>query len=134
LVFVQELVAPPFSGDFPDGSPFEPDAEARMFFEEMQEQGFEYVLSEEDTGSGPEIHVNGPATEWFVAFYKRDRVEPLTNLAHGFLAEDRSDHDLSWSSLLSNPSLLNKIRARRFPTLLIVLLLRSNKLQASLTM
>src|SRR5687767_11557374 len=29
LVFVQELVAPPYPGRFPDGSPFKPDKEAQ---------------------------------------------------------------------------------------------------------
>jgi len=92
LVIVQELVAPPFPGAFPDGSDLRPDDEARQFFEAMDAKGFDFVLSEEDTGSGPQNHLNSTATEWFVAFYKPRRVAPADDLPHGFLATDRSDN------------------------------------------
>lgn len=92
LVLVQELVAPPYAGRFPDGSAFVPDAEAAAFFNEMQARGFNYVLSEEDTGAGDRRHDNGPATEWFVAFYRPDRVNPAADLPGGFLANDRYAH------------------------------------------
>ena len=52
LVFVQELVGPPYSGTFTNGNPFRPDKEARRFFEEMKGLGFSFLLSEEDTGTG----------------------------------------------------------------------------------
>ncbi|CCH49347.1 endonuclease/exonuclease/phosphatase family protein [Pseudodesulfovibrio piezophilus] len=93
LVFIQELVAPPIAGKYPDGTPFKADKEAKGFFDIMGMHGFSFKLSEEDTGTGDEIHKNSSATEWFVAFYKPDRVMPAEDLPHGFLATDRSNHD-----------------------------------------
>ena len=92
LVFIQELVAPPMSGNYPDGTSFKADKEAKEFFDAMTLQGFSYELSEEDTGTGEDIHKNSSATEWFVAFYKPQKVKPANDLANGFLAEDRSNH------------------------------------------
>lgn len=54
VVVVQELVAPPYPGSFPDGSPFEPDPQAAAFFDAMKANGADYWLSEEDTGTGGE--------------------------------------------------------------------------------
>ena len=93
VVVIQELVAPPFDGSFPDGSAFKPDPEAGAFFGAMKSLGFEFALSEEDTGTGQQIHVNGSATEWYVTFYKPSRVKPAEDLPHGFLSEQRADHD-----------------------------------------
>ena len=70
IVVVQELVAPPYPGMFPNGESFRPDPEAAKFFNAMRELGFEYILSEEDTGTGDEIHSNGTSTEWFVTFFR----------------------------------------------------------------
>ena len=92
IVVVQEVVAPPFPGKFPNGDEFKPDPEAGAFFGAMKSLGFDHWLSKEDTGTGPKIHVNSSATEWFVTFYKPDRVQPATDLPFGFLADDRSDH------------------------------------------
>lgn len=75
IVVVQELVAPPYEGTFPDGTNFRPDSEAAEFFNEMDSLGFDYFLSEEDTGTGNNIHYNSTATEWWVAFYRPGRVE-----------------------------------------------------------
>lgn len=93
IVVVQELVSPPYAGTFPDGNPFNPDPESEEFFEEMAVLGFDYILSEEDTGTGDNIHRNGSATEWWVAFYNPDKVYEATDLPRGFLADDRSNHD-----------------------------------------
>lgn len=93
IVVVQELVSPPYPGTFPDGKPLKPDAESAEFFDAMRGLGFEYVISEEDTGSGDNIHRNGSSTEWWVSFYKPNRVTPANDLPHGFLANDRSNHD-----------------------------------------
>ena len=90
LIFVQELVAPPVDGTFPDGSPYRPKAEAKRFFDTMSKRGFRFVLSEEDTGTSAAIHNNGSATEWFAAFYKPRVVETAGGLPSGFLAMDRS--------------------------------------------
>lgn len=93
LVLVQELVAPPYAGRYPDGSPFTPDPEAAAFFDEMRARGFSYVVSPEDTGASQTTrHDNGPATEWFVAFYRRERVQPAPDLPVGFLAANRYHH------------------------------------------
>lgn len=92
IVVVQELVAPPFEGTFPDGTAYRPDPEAARFFEAMAASGFDYVLSEEDTGTNDNIHLNSTATEWWVTFYKPDVVEPATDLPQGYLAADRSNH------------------------------------------
>lgn len=92
VVIVQELVAPPYPGTFPNGDPYEPDPEAARFFDLMKARGFSFVLSEEDTGSKPIMHVNGSATEWWVVFYKPSVIKPAPDLVTGFLAADRYDH------------------------------------------
>lgn len=92
IVVIQELVAPPFEGTFPDGTPYRPDIEAQRFFDAMKANGFDFVLSEEDTGTNDTSHVNSASTEWWVTFYKPELVEPATDLPTGFLAEDRYDH------------------------------------------
>ena len=92
LIFIQELVAPPYPGFFPDGEVFRPDPEAAAFFDAMRALGFDYVMSEEDTGTGPQRHVNSTATEYFVAFYRPSRIRPAPDLFTGFLAHNRYDH------------------------------------------
>jgi endonuclease/exonuclease/phosphatase family metal-dependent hydrolase len=93
IVVVQELVSPPYPGYFPDGTPFKPDSESAEFFNAMQDHGFAFVMSEGDTGTGDSIHRNGSSTEWWVAFYKTNRVAPATDLPSGFLAADRSNNE-----------------------------------------
>lgn len=92
VVIVQELVAPPHKGLFPDATSYRPDPEAARFFAEMEARGFDYHLSEEDTGTGNQRHVNSSATEWFVVFYRRDVARLALDLPGGFLGEDRYDH------------------------------------------
>ncbi len=92
IVVIQELVAPPVDGVYPDGTPYKADVEAASFFKAMAEKGFEHKLSEEDTGTGEEIHKKSSATEWWVSFYKPDKVGLATDLPGGFLADDRSNH------------------------------------------
>lgn len=92
IVVVQELVSPPFPGTFPTGNPFNPDAEAAEFFDAMTALGFEFELSIGDTGTGDTIERNGSSTEWFVVFYKPDRVALAADLPTGFIADDRSNH------------------------------------------
>ena len=93
IVVIQELVSPPYTGVFADSSDFKPDAESAEFFDEMKNNGFQYVLSEEDTGTGDRNHLNSSATEWWVTFYKPGKVNVADNLPNGFLAEDRTNHD-----------------------------------------
>ena len=93
IIVIQELVAPPYEGVFPDGEEFKPDAEAAEFFIAMTALGFDYSLSEEDTGTGDDIHVNSSATEWYVVFFRSSSVSTADDLPRGFLAADRSNHD-----------------------------------------
>ncbi len=92
VVTVQELVAPPYAGTFPDGNPFNPDKESAQFFKAMENLGYSFVLSEEDTGTGEKNHKNSSATEWWVVFYRPGKVQMAGDLPHGFLADDRTDH------------------------------------------
>lgn len=92
IVVIQELVAPPYSGIFPDKTPVNPDPEAAAFFDAMKVAGFSYILSEEDTGTGDNIHQNGSGTEWWVAFYKPKKATVATDLPQGFLARERANH------------------------------------------
>lgn len=93
VVLVQELVAPPYAGAFPDGTPYRPDKEAQVFFDFMVAYGFDYYLSEEDTGTGDKNHVNSSATEWWVVFFKPGRIDFAADLPSGFLTADRSNHE-----------------------------------------
>lgn len=93
IVVVQELVAPPIAGTYPDDTAYTADTESAKFFEAMDTLGFSYKLSEEDTGTNDEIHKSSSATEWWVAFYKPGAVNCVSDIPSGFLAEDRSNHD-----------------------------------------
>ncbi len=93
IVVVQELVAPPYDGVYPDGQSYTGDKEAAEFFDAMQSHGFSYLLSEEDTGTGDKIHKKSSSTEWFVSFYKPNIVSTASDLPQGFLAQDRSNND-----------------------------------------
>ncbi|MFC2082000.1 endonuclease/exonuclease/phosphatase family protein [Candidatus Bipolaricaulota bacterium] len=92
IAVIQELVAPPVDVVYPDGDTDKADPEAKEFFDAMAARGFDYWLSNEDTGTNETIHQAGTGTEWWVAFYKSDVVQQALDLPHGFLAADRSDH------------------------------------------
>ncbi len=92
IVVVQELVAPPVDGIYPDGTTYTADEQSAAFFAAMSAHGFDSLLSEEDTGTNPTIHIASPGTEWFTTFFKPDKVHPTADLPSGFLADDRSDH------------------------------------------
>jgi len=72
LVIVQELVAPPYDGRYPDNVAYQGDAEAARFFDRMTEAGFSHYLSPEDTGKNKN-RVASSSSEWSVVFY-RDEV------------------------------------------------------------
>jgi len=57
VVVVQELVAPPIDGIYPDNTPYKADTEAKAFVDAMTTNGFKYLLSTEDTGTNDKIHV-----------------------------------------------------------------------------
>jgi len=92
IVVIQELVSPPVNGRYPNGDVYLADSEAADFFNAMQNLGFNYLLSEEDTGTGPIIHNNNSSTEWWVTFYKPATVKTANDIPSGFLANDRSDN------------------------------------------
>ncbi|WP_432454824.1 hypothetical protein ACRRS0_05050 [Agarivorans sp. QJM3NY_29] len=93
MVIIQELVSAPYEGQYPNDELYGSDKEAGEFFDEMLGQGFEYWLSEEDTGTNDVIHTRTTSTEWFVTFYRPEVVEPVKHIPHGYVAEDRSNHD-----------------------------------------
>jgi hypothetical protein len=88
IVVVQELVAPPYPAKYPNGKKVKPDPQSAEFFNAMKEQGFKSILSPEDTGPGDKNHRNNASTEWFVAFYRDDKVELAEDLFSGFIAKD----------------------------------------------
>ncbi|MBB6481516.1 hypothetical protein [Spirochaeta isovalerica] len=92
IVIIQELVSAPYYGVYPDGEEYTGDEDAQIFFFLMTENGFSYVISEEDTGTIDVIHKKTSSTEWWVAFYKPEVVEIANDLPSGFLADDRSNH------------------------------------------
>jgi len=94
IIVVQEIVAPPVSGTYPDGVSYNADPESAQFLQQMENEGFSYLLSEEDTGTGDSIHLASTATEWWIAFYKPESVYNALDLPQGFLSEDRSNNDL----------------------------------------
>jgi len=89
IVVVQGIVAPPYEGTFPNGDPYKPNAGVAQFFDDMTDRwGYDYILSEEDTGRRLLHHSNEPWTEWFVVFYDPSKLKPAEGLPAGFLAED----------------------------------------------
>lgn len=93
IVVIQELVAPPFAGSFPDGTDYRPDLEAQQFFDAMTAKGFDFILSEEDTGTNDRVHINSTATEWWVVFYKPAVVESANDLPIQFKLRVAGDDD-----------------------------------------
>jgi len=93
VIVLQEIVAPPYPGAFPDGEPYEPDPEVAAFFDEMtQVRGYQYLLSEEDTGRQILNHQNSSRTEWFAIFYDPAKLQTAQELPRGFIAYDVTAH------------------------------------------
>lgn len=86
IVVIQELVAPPFPGKFPDNIPFKVDEESKAFYTEMKKQGFACWLSTEDTGP-TNNHINSTASEWWIIFYKTAKVRGDSTRFHGFVSQ-----------------------------------------------
>ena len=87
IVVVQEMVAPPVSGVYPDGTKYDADKESQGFHEVMLKNGFSSWLSREDTGP-TKNHTNSSASEWWIAYYKQDVVpDTLDNEPYGFLSD-----------------------------------------------
>lgn len=85
IVVVQEMVAAPLAGNYPDGSAFKKDNESAAFVQEMENRGFSYWLSEEDTGP-TKNHTPTTASEWWIVFYKKESVLPDTTRCKGFVS------------------------------------------------
>ena len=86
IVVVQEMVAPPIKGKYPDGAPYKKDLESGAFVEEMTKNGFAYWLSAEDTGP-TKNHTPTTASEWWITFYKPQTVEPDSTRCYGFISQ-----------------------------------------------
>lgn len=86
LVVIQELVAPPVDGKYPDGESFSKDNESLMFHEEMLGRGFQYWLSEEDTGP-TKNHTGSSASEWWIVYYRDMLVPDTISEPYGFLSD-----------------------------------------------
>lgn len=93
IVVVQEMVAPPIQGIFPNGEPFNKDKESADFVVEMEKNGFSYWLSPEDTGPSKN-HTPTSASEWWIVFYKNKRVLPDTNRCYGFVSSPLTQNEI----------------------------------------
>jgi exonuclease III len=91
IVVVQEMVAPPSDGKYPDGSLYKKDSESADFVDAMTKNGFNYWLSEEDTGP-TRNHTAGTGSEWWVTFYKPKSVHIDSSRCYGFLSETRTQN------------------------------------------
>ncbi len=86
IVVVQEMVAAPVDGFYPDGTPYKADKESGAFVTEMTKRGFSYWMSTEDTGP-TKNHTPTTASEWWIVFYKKEKVLPDTVRCHGFVSQ-----------------------------------------------
>jgi hypothetical protein len=66
IILVQEVVAPPYDGNYPDGTNYNPDEQVTDFSVKCKMK--ELILSSEDSCPGDVNHINSSATEWWVAF------------------------------------------------------------------
>lgn len=85
LVIIQELVAPPVDGKYKDGVSYKKDPESAAFAEAMAAKGFSWWLSDEDTGPTGN-RTASTASEWWITFYKADKVKPDSSRAYGFVS------------------------------------------------
>lgn len=86
MVIIQELVAPPIAGFFEDHTPYKIDEESKAFLTEMKKAGFSFWLSSEDTGP-TKNHVNSSASEWWIVFYKRNKIHCDSSRYFGFVSQ-----------------------------------------------
>lgn len=86
MVVIQELVAPPIAGFFGDKTPYKIDEESKAFMLEMKKAGFSFWLSSEDTGP-TKNHVNSTASEWWIVFYKRNKIHCDSTRYFGFVSQ-----------------------------------------------
>lgn len=96
LVIMQELIASPTDITFADGSVMKVDKQALDFVQAMQGQGFDYLVSNEDTGSPSSFnsHSNGTDTEFFITFYKSEIASVDTTLSNEFIDTTHFQHPI----------------------------------------
>jgi hypothetical protein len=85
IVVVQEMVAPPLDGFYPNKVAYKQDPESSDFVKEMTKNGFSYWLSSEDTGP-TKNHTATTASEWWIVFYKSSKVTVDSSRCHGFIS------------------------------------------------
>ncbi|MDG1842143.1 MAG: hypothetical protein P8I93_07335 [Crocinitomicaceae bacterium] len=93
IVVIQEMVAPPVKGKYLDKSLYKKDLESALFVNEMLSRGFSLWLSTEDTGP-TKNHSASPASEWWIIFYKNNKIKADSSRFYGFIS----------SPLSANPS------------------------------
>ena len=87
------MVSPPKNGKHSDNTPYKIDIESAGFTHKMQSNGFKYWLSTDDTGP-TKNHTASPASEWWIVFYKPNKVRTDSSRFYGFIS----------SPLSANPS------------------------------
>lgn len=85
IIVIQELVAPPVDGSYKDEVSYKKDPESAAFADAMTAKGFQYWLSDEDTGPTGN-RTASTASEWWIVFYKNDKVRPDSTRAYGFVS------------------------------------------------
>ena len=85
IVVIQEMVAPPLNGKYSDKSWYKKDIESASFVNEMRLNGFSYWLSTEDTGP-KKNHTASTASEWWVVFYKKNKIKADSSRFYGFIS------------------------------------------------
>ena len=91
VIAIQELVAPPWDvkvrGE--NGLPLilKGDKQSLEFVEAMKNVGLDGVMLGTDNTGPNRNHINTPAAEWPLLFYKTSRIKPNLSLPSGFIAD-----------------------------------------------
>ena len=100
IVVMQEIVAPPIELDLADGPDrgssrdiLERNAGVALLFKMMLDKGYRFDMSNEDTGPTTH-HTNTSRSEWFVAFYRPEKVETAKDIPQGWLHAKRYKHPI----------------------------------------
>lgn len=99
VAVIQEMVAPPWNVQVTAHSKkgskiIKGDIESKAFVTAMNNVGFDGIeLSAEDTGP-KKNHINTPASEWYVMFFKSHKVQVAPDLPKGFLAKKLAGHSV----------------------------------------
>lgn len=89
VVCIEELVAPPVNGHYPNGIAYKADPESTVFHQRMIANGFTWWLSDEDTGPKSH-HTASNASEWWIVYYRADHLQADSmQRSYGFLSDTR---------------------------------------------